>query len=129
MDGDFKTFRIDRMGSVASGTKEREGREEFSKMDIASYTKATFSMFDGEQERVDMVFHNRMIDAVIDKFGKDVWLVKEDEWHFKVTATVSVSPQFFAWVFGLGDYATITAPESVVKQMKDMLEKVGKRYE
>ena len=48
-------------------------------------------------------------------------------WHFKATVTVAVSPQFFAWVFGLGNYVTITAPDNVVKQMKDMLEKVSKR--
>jgi predicted DNA-binding transcriptional regulator YafY len=52
-----------------------------------------------------------------------------DDWHFQVTVTVAVSPQFFAWVFGLGNYVTITAPDNVVKQMKDMLDKVSKRYE
>ena len=46
-----------------------------------------------------------------------------------MNATVAVSPQFFAWVFGLGNYVTITEPESVVKQMKDMLGKVSKRYD
>ncbi|MBR3018962.1 MAG: WYL domain-containing protein, partial [Clostridia bacterium] len=53
---------------------------------------------------------------------------KTDDQHFKITVPVAVSPQFFAWVFGLGNYVTITAPDSVVKQMKDMLEKVSKRY-
>ena len=46
-----------------------------------------------------------------------------------MTVTVVVSPQFYAWVFGLEDNVTITAPDSVVKQMKDMLDKVSKRYE
>ena len=127
-DGEFRTYRVDRMGSVNQGTKEREGKEAFDKIDIASYTKSTFGMFSGEQEKVDMVFHNRMLDAVIDKSGKDVWLIKEDEWHFKATATVSISPQFFAWIFGLGSYAKIVGPESVVKQMKEMLENVSDKY-
>ena len=68
-------------------------------------------------------------DTVIDKFGKEVWLSKVDDWHFQVTVTVAVSPQFFAWVFGLGNYVTITGPESVVEGMKDMLGKISKRYE
>ena len=46
-----------------------------------------------------------------------------------MTVTVAVSPQFFAWVFGLENYVTITAPDNVMKQMKDMLEKVSKRYD
>lgn len=128
VNGEFRTYRVDRMASLGQGLKEREGKEEFDKIDIAAYTKSTFSMFSGEQEKVDMVFHNRMLDAVIDKFGKDVWLIKEDEWHFKATATVSISPQFFAWIFGLGGYAKIVGPESVVKQMKEMLENVSDKY-
>ena len=64
----------------------------------------------------------------IDQFGKEVWLSKVDDWHFQVTVSVAVSPQFFAWVFGLGNYVTITAPDNVVKQMKEMLDKVSKRY-
>lgn len=41
----------------------------------------------------------------------------------------SVSPQFFAWVFGLGSAITITQPENVVKQMKDMLSDISRKYE
>ncbi len=128
-DGDFRTYRVDRMANVEQGIKEREGEEAFSKLNMASYTKSTFGMFSGDEQKVDMVFHNRMIDVVIDKFGRDVWLTRVDDQHFKVTVTVSVSPQFFAWVFGLGNYVTITGPDNVVDQMKDMLDKISKRYE
>ena len=128
-EGEFRIYRVDRMAAVEQGTKERQGREEFEKMDMPSFSKATFGMFNGKQESVDMVFHNRMIDTVIDQFGKDVWLHKVDDKHFKVTVSVAVSPQFFAWVFGLGKYATITGPESVVQQMKEMLAEISKKYE
>ena len=129
IEGDFRTYRVDRMASVEQGINERQGREEFEKMDLPAYSKATFGMYNGKQEQVTMVFHNRMLDTVIDQFGREVWLSKVDDWHFKVTVTVAVSPQFFAWVFGLGNYVTITAPDNVVKQMKEMLGKVIKRYE
>ena len=117
------------MASVEQGTNERQGKDAFEKMDMSAYSKATFGMYNGKQEQVTMVFHNRMLDTVIDQFGREVWLSKVDDWHFQVTVPVAVSPQFFAWVFGLGNYVTITAPDSVVKQMKDMLGKVSKRYE
>ena len=128
IEGNFRTYRVDRMANVEQGTKEREGKEEFENMDMPSYSKSTFGMYNGKQEKVTMVFQNRMLDTVIDQFGKDVWLSKVDDQHFKVTVPVAVSPQFFAWVFGLGNYVTITEPESVVKQMKDMLGKVTQRY-
>lgn len=129
IDSDFRIYRVDRMASVEQGTNERQGKEAFEKMDMPAYSKATFGMYNGKQEQVTMVFHNRMLDTVIDQFGREVWLSKVDDWHFQVTVPVAVSPQFFAWVFGLGNYVTITAPDSVVKQMKDMLGKVSKRYE
>ncbi len=128
-DGEFRTFRVDRMAAIEQGTNAREGMEEFEKIDIAEYSKSTFGMYSGKEESVDMVFQNRMLDTVIDKFGKDVWIQRKDDSHFKVTVKVAVSPQFFAWVFGLGNYVTITGPSSVVKQMKEMLAKVSKRYE
>lgn len=128
-EDDFRIFRVDRMAAVEQGINERKGKDEFEKLDMPAFSKSTFGMYNGKEERVDMVFHNRMIDTVIDKFGKEVWLSKVDDWHFKISVPVTVSPQFFAWVFGLGNYVTITAPESVVKQMKDMLDKVSKRYE
>lgn len=128
VDGEFRNYRVDRMASVEQGTKERQGKEAFEKKDMPAFSKSTFGMFNGQEERVEMVFHNRMMDVVIDKFGKEVWLEKVDEWHFKISVPVAVSPQFFAWVFGLGNYVTITGPEHVKQQMKDMLEDVHKRY-
>ena len=129
MNGEFRTFRVDRMAAIEQGTNEREGREEFEKMDMPAYSKSTFGMYNGNQENVTMIFHIKMIDTVVDQFGKDIWPTKIDDRHFKVTLPVAVSPQFFAWVFGLGGFATIVGPDNVVQQMKDMLEKVGKRYE
>ena len=126
---EFKTFRVDKMTSVAKCDIPRQGQEQFEKVDIRSYFLSSFNMYGGKEESVDMVFQNRMLDTVIDKFGNDIWLQKKDNNHFKVTVKVKVSPQFFAWVFGLGNYVTITGPSSVVKQMKEMLQKVSKRYE
>ncbi len=129
VDDNIRTYRVDRMASVSQGEKERQGKEEFESFDLVSFYKATFGMFTGEEQKVEMVFHNRMIDTVIDKFGKEVFLVPVDDEHFKVTTTISVSPQFFAWIFGLGNYAMIVGPEEVVQGMKEMLKKVHQKHE
>ncbi len=125
----FYTYRVDRMAEVAQTANKRQGKEEFDKANMAEFSKSTFGMFSGKQEKVSMVIENKLIDVMIDKFGKDVWMTKEDKDHVMVMANVSVSPQFFAWVFGLGSAITITHPESVVKQMKDMLSEISKKYE
>lgn len=128
VDDNIRTFRVDRMAEVKQGAKERQGKEQFESFDLVSFTKATFGMFSGKEEKVEMVFHNSLIDTVIDKFGKDVFISVVDDHHFKITVPVAVSPQFFAWIFGLGGKVTILGPKSVVKQMKDMLSKVSERY-
>ena len=99
------------------------------KMDMSAYTKYTFSMFGGETVPVTMVFQNRMMGAVMDRFGRDVVAMKEDERHFRVTVSVAVSNQFYGWVFGLGKAVRIVGPESVKEGMKKALADIAARYE
>ena len=130
----FKHFRVDKMDSVdqvkvAEMKVDREGAKAFEKLDMSNYTKYTFCMFGGEVEHVTMVFQNRMMGVVIDRFGKDVVVMKEDDRHFRITVPVAVSNQFFGWVFGLGKMVKIVAPESVKEKMKEALSENLERYE
>ena len=129
VDDDIRTFRIDRMKSVHTGSNERQGKEQFESFDLGKYTKQTFGMYSGKEEKVEMLFHNSLIDTVIDKFGKEVFVTPVDDTHFKIAVPVAVSPQFFGWIFGLGGKATILGPKSVVKKMKETLKKVSQKYE
>ena len=85
-------------------------------------------MYHGTEEKVQMLFTKDMMDTVIDKFGKDVKTEIVDSDHFRVTATVSVSPQFYGWIFGLGENVMIEYPLPVAKQMMDMLKERHKAY-
>lgn len=121
-------FRVDKMEKVSVlEAQERVGAEDFAKKDLSSYTNYTFNMYSGEVKRVEMVFTNNMVDAVLDRFGREVTLTRVDDRHFKVIVPVAVSQQFFGWVFGLGSYAKIVAPEEVVTQYREQLEKQLKR--
>ena len=117
------------IADVEIASLEREGAESFAKLDMSAYTKYTFSMFGGETVPVTMVFQNRMMGAVMDRFGRDVVVMKEDERHFRVTVSVAVSYQFYGWVFGLGKAVRIVGPESVKEGMKKALADIAERYE
>jgi predicted DNA-binding transcriptional regulator YafY len=127
--GRFKHFRVDKMDSVVESGAEREGKEAFDQIDMSAYTKYTFSMFGGGIEKVTMVFSNRMIGAVMDRFGRDVLVMKEDERHFRITVPVAVSNQFFGWVLGLGSMVTIVEPQTVRDKFVALLDKMRVRYE
>ena len=68
-------------------------------------------MYDGKVENVTMRFFNGRIGTVLDRFGRDVTLIKDGDTHFKITVPVAISPQFYAWVFGLKNYVTIESPQ------------------
>ena len=126
---EFRHYRVDRMDKVEKAMYDREGQEAFAKVDMAEYTKYTFSMYHGDKQPVTMRFTIDMVDAVMDRFGRDVLMLKVDDRHFELTAVVSVSPQFFGWVFGLGNKVEIIRPDDVREQMKDVLKQTLSKYD
>ena len=125
-------YRVDRMKGVSILEMERDGKEAFAKLDMAQYEKYTFSMYGssgGKLTPVTMEFYNMMANVVMDKFGHDVSMIPQGNWRFRITVPVSVSPQFYAWVFGLGKCVEIIEPVNVREGMKRMLEKVAQKYQ
>lgn len=49
--------------------------------------------------------------------------LRDGDTHFTITEPIAVSPQFFAWMFGLGEKAEIVAPVEVRNQMRVMMER------
>ena len=65
-----------------------------------------------------MLVNNSLAGVIIDRFGKDVMMIPEDEDHFRVNVDVHVSKQFLGWVFSLGEAVKIIGPDEVVEQMR-----------
>ena len=125
----IKHFRVDKMLNIELTGQERDGRDEFSRFDLARYTKRTFGMFGGNEETVRIRFHNRFVGVVIDRFGKDVPLRTDGRDYFVARVEVAVSEQFFGWITGLGRDVQIISPKSVVEEYRSLLEDLGKIYE
>ena len=123
-----KHYRVDKMTAIDSTAFDRLGKEEFEKFDMAVYSKKIFGMYGGEEEWVTLRFQNHLVGVVIDRFGKDVFIDKADEEHFSIRVNVQVSPQFLAWIFGLGSEVEILQPQSVREQFRSMLVNVKKLY-
>lgn len=125
---EMRHYRVDKMIKISCLDLPRDGREVFEKLNMADYTKKNFGMFAGEEEIVKLEVHNRLIGVIIDRFGRDVMVIPADEEHFRVNVRVSVSNQFFGWIFGLGSDVRILGPENVVDRMKEELLKVKEQY-
>ena len=81
-------------------------------------------MFAGEEETVKLQFDNSLVNVVIDRYGKDVFLEKIDENSFAVRINVAVSSTFLAWVFQFGDKVKIISPEGVSQRYREMLQSI-----
>ena len=124
----MRHYRVDKMLKISCLELEREGREEFEKLNMADYTRRNFGMFAGEEEMVKLEVHKRLLGVILDRFGREVMIIPADEEHFRVNVRVSVSNQFFGWIFGLGGDVKILSPENVVEQMKEEVKKIEKLY-
>ncbi len=127
-DRKIKHYRVDKMLKIALLEEAREGEEEFTAFNMPRYTKSLFGMYGGEETRVTLEAENGMAGILIDRFGKDIPIVPTDGSHFQTVVNVAVSRQFLGWVMALGTGIRITAPERVVRQMREEAVRLAEQY-
>ena len=128
-DNKIKHYRVDKMMYIEVGKDERAGKEEFKNFDMAKYSKATFGMYHGDKTKVCIKFTNHMCGVFIDRFGKDTIFRKTDENHSELVVDINVSPQFFGWIFSLGNDVEIVSPKEVVNELREYTKKFMLKYE
>ncbi len=124
----IKHFRVDKMEKISITKLERDGAEKFEKFNLAHYAKSVFQMFGGEECEVKLSVDNELVGVIVDRFGPDVYIVRESENSFLVTVRVILSPQFYAWVFGLGKSIKILAPKRVKDGFLERLNEIKCLY-
>ena len=127
--GQIKHYRVDKMLHIQMSEEKREGKEHFKKLDMADYAKKSFGMFGGKEQEVKLLVRNDLAGVIIDRFGKGVMMLPEDEDHFKVNVDVHVSKQFLGWIISLGEGVRIVGPDEVVDQMKEEVKRLVKQYD
>lgn len=124
----IKHYRVDKMLHIYMSDEKREGHAYFKRLDMAVYTRKSFGMFGGEEEKVKLLVNNDLAGVIIDRFGKDVIMIPKGEEYFTVSVPVRVSRRFFCWVFALGDGAKIIGPDRVVKQAQKCIADLSEQY-
>ena len=121
----IKHYRVDKMLQIQATAEKREGTNSF---DIGAYAKKMFGMFGGEEETVRILCKNELAGVMIDRFGKDVAMVKVDDAHFYVNVKVAVSSHFLGWIMALGDGAKIVGPECVMQWVQNEVDRLVRQY-
>ena len=128
---EVRHYRVDKMAELAvTCLKLEEGEDlERGRFDVAAYAAKHFGMFSGREGRVRLRCVNAMVGVMLDRFGQDVILVPDGPGHFTLTVEAVVSPQFFGWLFGLGEGVALTAPDWAVEDYREQLRAALERAE
>lgn len=125
----IRHYRVDKMDKVKLTDEKREGKEAFADFDMAAYSKSVFGMFGGDMIDIKISVENKLVGVVADRFGKNVFVTDDGDGRFMFTAKVVLSPQFYGWLFALGDGAKIVAPKSAQDEYKAYLDSARAVYE
>ena len=125
--GERRHYRVDKMEAIAQTGEERLGKELFSHFDPAEYSRKVFGMYGGEPQQITLQFAANMANIVFDRFGRDRILTPTPA-GFTITVEVVPSPQFFAWLTGLGTSVQVLSPQPVARQFQTHLRSVLALY-
>ena len=124
----IKHFRVDKMLKIEILNEPRVGKKDFSEFDMGLYARKFFGMYDGEETVVRLECDNSMAGVIIDRFGKNVMIIPQDENRFITNVKVAVSRQFLGWIIGLGSQVKIVGPDEVVDKIKQEIKRLNKQY-
>lgn len=113
-------FRVDRM--VRPSISSQPFHLKPDDYDVQRFCGQVFQMYDGLNEEVHLLCSGDIMKNIVDRFGEDVRTIPMPDGRVRVTATISVSPTFFAWVFTYGEKIRIESPEWVRKAYLKQLE-------
>ena len=113
------TFRVDRISKTPKILEDAAVKKP-KDWSIADFSEKAFQLFDGERTEVTLLCHEDAMNGVIDHFGEQARTKPVDDTHFLLTAEVSLSPTFFAWVFQFGGKVQIQGPDEAVEKLKIM---------
>lgn len=126
--GTIKHYRVDKMTGIRTTLEKRHPETALGSRDLADYSNKVFGMFTGTETKVRLRFKNHLAGAVIDRFGTDIVMIPVNDSEFEITASIAVSPQFLAWVYGFGTEALIVSPQEVADKMKKQLTETAALY-
>lgn len=122
----YAHYRVDKMEMIELTENNRVLSDK--PFDLSEYSKKMFRMFSGEETDVWIEFDNELVGVVIDRFGRDVSIIKTDAEHFMCHTKVAVSHQFLSWVMSFGKKSKIVSPDFVVKEIRNLAKEIQEVY-
>lgn len=123
----LKHYRVDKMKRMQELSEPRLGKEVMDRFDMASFQRATFGMYSGDEVMVKLVASAQLTGVILDRFGTGITLRPLDDSTIEAYVPVKISTQFFGWLTALGTGIQIASPESVRQEYMQHLAAILKR--
>ena len=120
--GGIGSFRLDRIVRQPQ-ILEEDSVQPPEDFDLNVYLNSMFRMYNGERKQIELVCDNSTMDAIIDRFGKDVTVYANDMQSYKAVVTTSLGNVFYSWIFGFGGKVAIKSPQDVKEHYSEMVRK------
>ena len=120
-DAKVKTYRVDRMELLQVSDAVATRNAVIANYDYEDFAYQSFGMFHGEAVCATLHVKAPFMDAIVDRFGRDVEVVRATENHADICVNVLKSPQFFGWIAGLNGGVTIKTPKKLATEYRDWL--------
>ena len=130
---DLTNYRVDRMKNVQVLDEDAKPLErikgcEDGYFNAAIYSKQNFKMFSGEDCEVILQIKPWLLNLVIDELGKDVDIYKIDDNTYQVNFKAKFGIGLTKWILQLGVDARVIAPNELIDDVKENLEKIMGLY-
>lgn len=122
-------FRVDRMIDVVCSDEPIPRKRSVATWRLEDAAVLSFGIFGSEVEPVSFDIRSEWMNVVIDKFGTDLNLYDIDDGVVRVHVKAPLSPQFFGWLFQLGDNIKLVSPKIAIEEYKEYCIDILKHYE
>lgn len=122
--GNIGNFRVDRIVTTPVVLLE-ESQEKPKNLNLNVYLNSMFRMYNSERKQVELICENSVVEAIIDKFGKEIEVKVIDTQTFSVVVSVSVGHIFYSWIFGFGGKVSIKSPNDVKDEYIKMVDETA----
>ena len=85
-------------------------------------------MFTGEEESVDIKFNSNLLNFMIDEFGDDIEIKKNDDGTYNGRFMAKVGKGLARWILQLGKDAVVLWPSRLKEEVREELVQMVNLY-
>ena len=122
---EFFHYRLDRIRNLQEINEQITIKK--TKEQVREFAESSVEVFGGKKEEVEAICSNFLLDTIFDQFGKNITIIKNDKETFRLIVDTSTRG-FKMWAMRNIDGVEVIKPESLRKEMKNVIEKASKKY-